>query len=97
MLTLSSERPVQSLPAPVLLDPIDSTVFPSKSVPPPQLDPTDLEACIALALANLVQAARAQGQSLADIQADVLTDHQMLEATMRARLSDIVAEAWQRL
>lgn len=52
---------------------------------------------VAAAIAGVIQIARAQGQSLDDLKAEVLTDHQLLEPQTRVLLSDILAQAWQKL
>lgn len=52
---------------------------------------------VAAAIAGVIQIARAQGQSLDDLTAEVLTDHQLLEPQTRVLLSDILAQAWQKL
>lgn len=52
---------------------------------------------VAAAIAGVIQIARAQGQSLDDLTAEVLMDHQLLEPQTRVLLSDILAQAWQKL
>lgn len=49
---------------------------------------------IADAVLGVIQSARAQGQSLDDITAEVLADDAMLDVRIRHLLSDIVREAW---
>ncbi len=53
------------------------------------------EEIIALAIADVVNIARQQGQSLEDVTADVLQDHSLLELNVRQWLSELVAQAWK--
>jgi len=85
------------LSAPVFLSPAASgQVVPSLDRPAVGLDPTDLELQVAIALEAVVHHARGKGHTLAQVQAAVLADHQLLDAGSRQRLSDVLAEAWDR-
>lgn len=55
------------------------------------------EELIAAAIAGVIHVARAQGQSLDDLMAEVLADDALLDIRQRRWLSEIVAVAWQRL
>ncbi len=55
------------------------------------------EELIAVAIAGVVQIARSNGQSLDDLQAEVLADDNLLDRDARRWLSDIVEQAWQTL
>jgi len=55
------------------------------------------EEIIAIAIADVVNIARQQGQSLEDLTADVLQDHSLLERDVRKWLSELVAQAWKIL
>ncbi|MFP4132950.1 MAG: hypothetical protein ACLFQP_02920 [Halothece sp.] len=57
-------------------------------------NPVD-EELIAAAIAGVVQIARAQGQTLDELTAQVLADDHWLEPAQRRWLSAIVAQAWQ--
>jgi hypothetical protein len=48
------------------------------------------------ALAIVVRSARAQGQSLADLQSEILADDVLLEPSQRRVLSEVVAQAWEQ-
>jgi hypothetical protein len=50
---------------------------------------------LATAIAGLVNAARAEGQSLEDLMAQVLAEDPELDKFTRRWLGEIVAEAWQ--
>ncbi len=52
---------------------------------------------IVTAIAGVVQIARAKGQSLEELLTEVLADDSLLEQGQRRWLSEIVAQAWQRL
>lgn len=52
---------------------------------------------IAAAIAGVVGLARAKGQSLEELTAQVLQEDHLLNASQRRRLSDIVAQAWESL
>lgn len=52
---------------------------------------------IAAAIAGVIQVARAKGQSLQELMAEVMTDDALLDAQQRQWLSEIVALAWEKL
>jgi hypothetical protein len=49
------------------------------------------------ALQVVVRSARAQGQTLDDVMAEVLADDPLLSANQRQILSEIVAKAWEQI
>ncbi|MEB3337805.1 MAG: hypothetical protein VKJ46_10105 [Leptolyngbyaceae bacterium] len=55
------------------------------------------EEIVATAIAGVVGLARSYGQSLDDLQAEVLHDDSLLDLRQRRWLSDIVAQAWKTL
>ena len=55
------------------------------------------EEIIAAAIAGVVQIARQQGQSLAQLTAEVLQEDAILDQKQRRWLSNIVTQAWQSL
>ncbi len=55
------------------------------------------EELIATAIAAVVQLARAKGQTLEDLRAEVLADDSLLDREARRWLSDIVSQAWRSL
>ena len=55
------------------------------------------EDLIALAIAAVVKIARLQGQSLEEIQEQVLQDDSILDLVQRRWLKDLVAKAWELL
>lgn len=55
------------------------------------------ETLISGAIAGVVRAAQRQGQTIEELQAEMLADHQMLAWEERRLLSEIVTEAWQRM
>lgn len=55
------------------------------------------EELVAAAIAGVVQVARSEGQSLADLTAEVLAEDTLLDQAQRYWLSDIVAQAWASL
>ncbi|MDR9404433.1 MAG: hypothetical protein RI580_13440 [Halothece sp. Uz-M2-17] len=59
-------------------------------------NPVD-EELIAAAIAGVVQIAKAQGQTLDELTAEVLADDHWLDSSQRRWLSDIVAQAWKTL
>lgn len=59
-------------------------------------NPVD-EELVAAAIAGVIQIARQQGQSLADLTAEVLEEDSWLDPSQRRWLSDIVALAWESL
>jgi hypothetical protein len=52
---------------------------------------------IAAAIVGVIQAARSQGQSLADVRAQVLAEDEWLAPATRECLSKIVTQAWDYL
>ena len=55
------------------------------------------EDIIALAIASVIKIARRQGQSLEEIQEQVLQDDSILDLVQRRWLKDLVAKAWDLL
>ncbi|WP_373478482.1 hypothetical protein [Geminocystis sp.] len=55
------------------------------------------EEFVAKAIANVVESARYQGQSLDDLVAEVLQDDPILDQVQRQWLSKIVTQAWRSL
>jgi hypothetical protein len=55
------------------------------------------EELIAAAIAGVVEIARARGQSLDDITAEVLEEDTMLDTVQRRWLSKLVSQAWTSL
>jgi hypothetical protein len=55
------------------------------------------EEIVAAAIAGVVQIARQQGQSLAELTAEVLAEDSWLDPAQRRWLSDIVRQAWESL
>ena len=55
------------------------------------------EELVAAAIAGVIQIARLQGQSLADLTAEVLAEDSWLDPAQRRWLSDIVRQAWESL
>jgi hypothetical protein len=55
------------------------------------------EELVAAAIAGVIQIARQQGQSLADLTAEVLAEDSWLDQAQRRWLSDIVRQAWESL
>jgi hypothetical protein len=53
------------------------------------------EELIAAAIVGVIQVARAKGQSLEELTAEVMNDDSLLDRQQRRWLSDIVAQAWQ--
>jgi hypothetical protein len=69
-------------------------------VPPKTPSPVDTsisENVLLSALTVVVLSAREKGQTLAELQAEVLADDMLLDITQRRFLSDIVAKAWERM
>nr|AAN46186.1 unknown protein [Synechococcus elongatus PCC 7942 = FACHB-805] len=58
--------------------------------------PADSE-ILATAIVGIIQWARTQGQSLADLQAEILTEDQLLEPEQRQWLSELLLKTWQQL
>jgi hypothetical protein len=52
---------------------------------------------IADAITVAIAAARAKGQSLEDLTAEVLADDNLLDGESRRWLSDVVARTWEQL
>lgn len=52
---------------------------------------------IAAAIVGVIKIARSSGQSLEDLQAEVLADDNLLDLAQRRRLRDIVTHAWETL
>jgi hypothetical protein len=50
---------------------------------------------IAVAIAEVVKIARQQGQSLEDLQAEILQDHSILDIVQRRWLKNIIIKAWE--
>jgi hypothetical protein len=55
------------------------------------------EDLVASAIVGVIQVARAKGQSLDDLTAEVMADDSLLDRQQRYWLSEIVAQAWQTL
>ncbi len=52
------------------------------------------EDLVAAAIAGVIKIAQSQGQSLEDLQAEVLADDNLLDRTQRRWLSQVVSHAW---
>jgi hypothetical protein len=64
----------------------------------PVLDPAPLSDSLLLsALTVVVLTARDKGQTLAELQAEVLAEDLLLDRHQRLFLSDIVSKAWERM
>jgi hypothetical protein len=50
---------------------------------------------IAIAIAEVVQIARQRGQSLEDLQAEILQDHSILDIVQRRWLKNMIIKAWE--
>jgi hypothetical protein len=55
------------------------------------------EELVAAAIAGVVQIARSQGQSLAQLTAEVLAEDTILDKVQRMWLSELIAQAWEKL
>lgn len=55
------------------------------------------EELVAMAIAGVVQMARSNGESLADLNSQVLADDPLLDYTQRRWLSDLITHAWDHL
>ena len=55
------------------------------------------EEIIATALAGVIQIARHQGQSLEEVKAQILNDDRVLDELQRQKLSNLVAQAWEKI
>jgi hypothetical protein len=71
------------------------TLVPPK--PTSAMDASISENVLLSALTIVVLSAREKGQTLAELQAEVLADDKLLDITQRRFLSDIVAKAWERM
>lgn len=49
------------------------------------------------AIAQVIDTARSQGRSLAEVKAEVLAEDRLLDPQQRHWLSDIVTQAWETL
>jgi hypothetical protein len=72
-----------------------ASLLPSKTSSP--MDDSISENVLLSALTVVVLSAREKGQTLGDLQAEVLTDDMLLDMTQRRFLSEIVAKAWERM
>lgn len=79
-------KPAMNYPIPATIEEIEAL----------KEQPVD-EELIAAAIAGVVKIARAQGQTLDELTAEVLADDHWLEPAQRRWLSDIVAQAWQSI
>lgn len=79
-------KPAMNYPIPATVEEIEAL----------KQNPVD-EELIAAAIAGVVQIARAQGQTLDDLTAQVLADDHCLDPAQRRWLSAIVAQAWQSI
>lgn len=61
------------------------------------MDDTVSENVLLSALTVVVLSAREKGQTLGELQAEVLADDMLLDITQRRFLSEIVAKAWERM
>lgn len=55
------------------------------------------EELVALAIAGVINWARANGQSLEDVVREILAEDGLLDYVQRDRLSEMIAQAWQAL
>ncbi|HIK28542.1 MAG: hypothetical protein N3E45_08170 [Oscillatoriaceae bacterium SKW80] len=55
------------------------------------------EELVAAAIAGVIRIARSQGRSLEELKAELLADDELLDQVQRRWLSQIVAEAWERI
>ncbi|OLP17829.1 hypothetical protein BST81_12240 [Leptolyngbya sp. 'hensonii'] len=55
------------------------------------------EELVAAAIVGVIQGARSQGQSLADLRSELLKDDSLLDKAQRRWLSDLVTQAWGML
>jgi hypothetical protein len=55
------------------------------------------EELIVAAIAGVINIARSEGQSLADLKSQVLAEDSMLDKSTRRWLSDLVGQAWDCL
>ncbi len=66
-------------------------------MPAMEASPAVDENTLVEALQVVILSARAQGQTLADVTAEVLADDHLLSATQRQLLSEVVAKAWEHI
>uniref|UniRef100_B8HTB2 Uncharacterized protein n=1 Tax=Cyanothece sp. (strain PCC 7425 / ATCC 29141) TaxID=395961 RepID=B8HTB2_CYAP4 len=59
-------------------------------------EPVD-EELVAAAIAGVINIARSQGQSLEELNAEVLADDSLLDQSTRKWLSELVSQAWETL
>jgi hypothetical protein len=55
------------------------------------------EELVAAAIAGVIQISRAEGKSLDDLVAELLTQDRLLDSHQRHWLTQIVSQAWQQL
>lgn len=55
------------------------------------------EELLVATLSEVIQRARAKGQTLPELQAEVLADDLFLDQSQRQHLSEVVAQAWEML
>ncbi|MBD2180236.1 hypothetical protein H6S82_13855 [Planktothrix sp. FACHB-1355] len=55
------------------------------------------EEIVAAAIAGVIMISRSQGKSLDELTAEVLADDRLLDLSQRRWLSDVVAQAWEKL
>ncbi|MFB2923341.1 MULTISPECIES: hypothetical protein [Aerosakkonema] len=55
------------------------------------------EEIVAAAIAGVIKISRSQGKSLDELTAEVLADDRLLDLSQRRWLSDVVAQAWEKL
>ena len=84
--TIALRNPAMNYPIPA--NPQEIVAFRQKPVN---------EELIVAAIAEVVQLARAKGQSLEELLSEILADDSLLEQAQRRWLSEIVAQAWQGL
>jgi hypothetical protein len=66
-------------------------------MPSMEASPAVDENTLVEALQVVILSARAQGQTLADVTAEVLADDHLLSANQRQLLSEVVAKAWEQM
>jgi hypothetical protein len=70
-------------------------------IPPPSVAPGPAsfvdDNALVEALQVVVRSARAQGQTLGEVMAEVLADDQFLSPSQRQLLSEVVAKAWEQI
>lgn len=55
------------------------------------------EELVVAAIAGVINIARAEGQSLEELRAQVLSEDRLLDQSTRRLLSDLVTQAWESL